>query len=525
MSINLRDAILSGLSRLPGTREFHLHVLLSSPRKHAALFPFAIPRPRSYLQDILILLSEQSTPDSPRILVTAVEACVYNLPSTSCAILYVSKVDSTGQATLPSPTVTVVRSLLTYYADPAIRPLSADHLWIHLFARAQAQYLFPNSAEYPGKHPLSDVKLCAWWRRVLSDIVVELKGRVEPKPKIELHYILPGYSELEAEAALKVALSSSSPPLPPWSYGHPYSRSEIPLSCPSESSEGNKNLGHFIPSFDDDPKARFMDEIAYTTNGDVVKSPARKRSRTSSYPSETAETKEVEEKEGRGGKEGRPSGELSKVTPDEFWERMSFRQECVAGAMTGFFTVGISCPSKDETRSTLSPLAPQPGQVPSQINKRIMTSLLNNVEFSTVDRSIRATESLENAIKGLCEGITPATHAPSTANHRERTPEGDGFALLAPPVTPPPKVVYGKRVMPDVSPNPFPEPVASLETYNSHIYGSIRVSTPTDITSVRPTVVMKEGAEATAGPTTKVTVLTVRKKKKRTEDNHTSFVV
>jgi regulator of Ty1 transposition protein 109 len=527
MSINLRDAILAGLSRLPGTREFHLHVLVSSPRKHAALFPFAMPRPRSYLQDILILLSEQPTPDSPRILVTAVEACVYNIPSTSCAILYVSKVDSTGHAKLPSPTVTVVRSLLTFYTDPATRPLSADNFWIHLFARAQAQYLFPNSAEFPGKHPLSDIKLCAWWRRVLSDVAVELETRVQPKLKIQLHYILPGYSESEAGHALKFASSSSSSssPQPLWTYGHPYSQSDVPLPCPPVSPEGLKNLGHFIPSFDDDPKSRFMDEIAYTATGDGIKSPARKRSRTSSNAGEgfPPDTQEVEEKDGHSGKEGRPLGELTKVSPDEFWERMSFRQECIAGAVTGFFTMGMSCLSRREG-SPASPLAPQPGQVSSQINKRVMTSLLTNVEFSTVDRAIRATETLENAIKGLCEGITPThSHTSSAVNLRKldrRTPERETSSqatLLAPPVTPPPRIVRGKRVIPDVSPNPFPEPVTSLETYHSHIYRSIWVSNPTDITSVRA-VTEQEGAEATAArPQPQVTVLTARKKKKRTE--------
>jgi regulator of Ty1 transposition protein 109 len=517
MSINLRDTILAGLSRLQGTREFHLHVLVSSPRKHAALFPFAIPRPRSYLQDILILLSEQPTPDSPRIFVTAVEACVYNIPSTSCAILYVSKVDSTGHAKLPSPTVTVVRSLLTFYTNPATRPLSADHFWIHLFARAQAQYLFPNSAEFPGKHPLSDIKLCAWWRRVLSDVAVELETRVQPELKIHLHYILPGYSESEAQHALKFASSSSSSsPHPLWTYGHPYSQSDIPLPCPSVSSEGLKNLGHFIPSFDDDPKSRFMDEIAYTTIGDGIRSPARKRSRTSSDPGEGF-TQEVEEKDGHSSKEGRALGELTKVSADEFWERMSFRQECIAGAITGFFTMSITCLSgRDEvSRCMASPLAPQAGQVSSQINKRVMTSLLTNVEFSTVDRAIRATETLENAIKGLCEGIAPTqSHTSSAVNLREldrRTPERETSSqdtLLAPPVTPPRRIVRGGQgVIPDVSPNPFPEPVTSLETYHSHIYRSIWVSNPTDIMSVA----------AERGSVPHVTVLTARKKKKRTE--------
>lgn len=36
-------------------------------------------------------------------------------------------------------------------------------------------------------------------------------------------------------------------------------------------------------------------------------------------------------------KKGHRMGGLSKVGPDEFWERMFFRQECIAGAATGLF--------------------------------------------------------------------------------------------------------------------------------------------------------------------------------------------
>ncbi|KAF9468551.1 DUF1714 domain-containing protein [Collybia nuda] len=526
MAISLRDNLLAALSRLPGTREFHIHVLVSSPRKNATLFPFAIPRPRAYLQDILILLSEQATPDSPRILVTAIEACVYNVAATSCAILYVSKVDSTGQGAVPSPTSTVVRSLLAFYANPATRPVAADHLWIHLFARAQAQYLFPNSSEHPGKHPLSDIKLCAWWRRVLTDVAGELDTQVRPGLKVELYYILPGYSEFEAAYALK-NVSASAITTPSWRYGHPYSQTDIPLPCPPEHSSGLKNLGHFIPSFDDDPKSRFMDEIAYTTDGDGVKSPARKRSRTMSHGegSHSKDKEAVVEKETQNG----PLGELARVSADEFWERMSFRQECVAGAVTGFFTLGISSllNNTDSPHSTVSPLAPQPGQVSSQINKRVLTSLTSNVEFSNVERSIRATEILESAIKGLCEGIAPIptlnTHAPrALVNPRDfdrRTPEPETSSsqtFLAPPRTPPPRLAHGKRIIPDISPNPFPEPVTSLETYNSHIYGSICVSNPVTAATVgSQNMVAKQ--EDTVTEASHVTVLAVRKKKKRTE--------
>ena len=513
MSANLRDHILSTLSSLPGTRDFHLHVLVSSPRKNSSLYYFARPRPRVYLQDILILLSEQRSLDSPRILVSAIEAAVYHIPATSSAVLYVSKVDSTGQATSPSPTSHLVRALLSFYVDPRTRPLSVDHLWIQLFARAQAQYLFPNSAEYPGKRPLSDIKLCVWWKRVLSWVAAEAK----PETIIKPFYILPGCSELEAENSLRIASSSTASPTGlKWIYGHPYSLSEIPPPCPISIEA--PNLGHYIPNFDDDPKSRFLDEIAYTTE-EGIKSPVRKRSRTNEE-SGTNKKSVGEEVSTASTKDDRPLGELSKVTPDEFWERMSFRQECVAGAVTGFFTLIVSSSSStspdNPTQKSISPLAPQPGQVSSQLNKRIMTSLQTGNEFSTIERSIRATETLETAIKGLCDGITTVRSGDGPAPIRPRkldrcTPEPETPSLLAPPSTPPPRRLHGKAVLPDVSPNPFPEPVASLETYHSHIYGSISVRNPVAVD--KNTCVKADAVPAIP----QVTVLTVRRKKKRTD--------
>ncbi|KAJ7212205.1 DUF1714 domain-containing protein, partial [Mycena pura] len=511
MTSNLRDYLLNGLKNIPGSREFHIHVLLSSPRKYQRLFPYAHPRPRAYLQDILVLLSEQTSPDSPRVFTTAIEASVYNVPTTSCAVFYVSKVDSTGQAMSPSPTATLVRTLLTYYADPATRPVSADHLWIHLFARAQSQYLFPNSSEYGGKRPLSDVKLCAWWKRVLTEAVDDVSARANAKAVIRLYYTLPGYSQLEAEQSLRLATvqgpatTTASEPVNAWSYGHPYSQTEIPLPCPPPTADAQRNLGHIIPSFDDCPKSRFIDEIA--CDEEAIRSPPRKRMRTVQHVNGADAPKETgaAEKEHSGAKEEHVSGELGKVSADEFWERMSFRQECVSGAVTGFFVAGISCPSLQPAPG-MSPLAPSPGQVSSQLNKRVLSSLMTGLEFSTVERTIKATETLESSIKGLCEGITPIP-TPRPVDADRRTPEPEpSHTLLAPPSTPPRR---GAAHVPDVSPNPFPEPITSLETYRSHIYGSICVSNAAPAKTREVTV---EAAVGNAAP--HVTVLAVRKKKK-----------
>lgn len=490
---NLRDHLLAALSTLPGTREHHLHVLVSAPRKSNALFPFATPPkpPRVYLQDILVLCSERAVTgeDPPRVIVSAIEASVYVVPPTKCAVFYVSKVDSTGQGSKPAPTSTLVQALIGYYVDARTRPVQAENVWVQLFARAQEQYLFPNSKEWSGKKALGDTGLCAWWKRVLTKVVLDLeeKEKEKEKVKVKMYYILPGFSQEEAEHALRIATPASASTLGQprngvWEYGHPYSQTDIPLPCTPPDGDGKvKNLGHFIPSFDDDPKSRFIDEIAYTTDGDI-KSPKRKRARTNTNESTRTTTTESSSEEQK------PLGELCKVTADEFWERMSFRQECVAGAVTGFFSVMVS--SVPECLSGESPLAPQAGQVAGQVHKRIMTTLLTGVEFSNFERAVKGTETVEGAIRGLCEGIPCTTRRPRTPEPRER--------LLVAPSTPPPR--RRGRVEAEISPNPFPEPVASLETYHSHIYGSVET---------RNAMQNKE-AEPQKGVA--VTVLSVRRK-------------
>ncbi|EED81029.1 predicted protein [Postia placenta Mad-698-R] len=507
--MSLRDALLASLADVPGTREFHIHVLVSSPRKRSDIYPYAIPRPKVYLQDILILLSEQPPLSASRVLTTAIEASFHNIPATSCGILYVSKVDSSGHAAKPSPTTALVKGLLGFYADPSARPTHVDHLWIQLFARAQGQYLFPNSADFPGKRPLADLQLCSWWKHVLSDTAATTLSREKGPPNVKLFYVLPGLSELEATHALNAARATPSAHASlSWIYGHPYNQSEIPLPCPPIKNNARRNLGHFIPSFDDDPKSRFMDEIAHTMNADAVSSPKRKKPRppdsraSDRGADDNAATEEVQ-------------GELSKVSPDEFWERMSFRQECISGVVTAFFALGISGPGgPDQSAGAVShsPLAPQPGQVAPRMVERVIATLMNHHEFSTRERALRATETLEGAIKGLCEDLAAVPSSPTLTRHsvREATPE-PGPSHLEVPKTPPRRAAQ----LPDISPNPFPEPVASLETYHSFIYGSVAVDNPLPPPKDAAATGAQgagAGGERAAGP--QVTMLTARKKRK-----------
>lgn len=526
MNFNLRDHLLDALAKVPGSRTFHLHVLLSSPRKFAELYPYATPTvgedgkqhrpPRVYAQDVLIVVSEEVLGE--RILVLAIEAAVFNISSTKSLVISIVKVDTTARGKRPAPTTAIVRAFISFFTDPATRPTTGvERVWVHLFARSQGQYLFPNSSEFEGKQVLSPEKLCRWWKRVLSGVTGAGARYWWLIPGLDEEEALQAIGELHAGAAPGTSMSTAGQ----WTYGHPYAQKDVPLPYVQDETATPYNLGHFIPSFDDDPKTRFMDEIACTTQVEGVLSPKRKRAKTSKLADASSSSSQGREeapaaKERE--KEARPHGELGKVGTDEFWARMSFRQECISGALTGFFVAVFPCPSRSSSSSgsSNSALAPEPGQVSFQMNRRVLMSL-RNTDFSSKEGAVRGTEILENAIRGMCEGtatITTTTIATSSAETgppprlersdlpapsvERRTPEREmKRSQLAPPV----------NVLDDVSPNPFPEPVASSDTYQSFIYGSIR-------TENREETAASSGSSAHPG-TQKVTELAVRKKVKR----------
>lgn len=337
MSTGLRDHLLEALSRHPGRRTFHVHVLVSAPEKTSELYPYATPRVRKvYLQQVLVILSEEEE-GKARVIVAGIEAAVYRIPQTSSGILYVSKVDSTGQAAAPSPTGLLVRSFVGYYVNPKTRPIEARYLWVQLFARAQEQYLFLGSKEWKGKKALGDVKLCGWWKTCLERVVEQVEG--DEDVKVKMYYVLPGYSEREAEEMIRNKGGRK------WEYGHPYDQTEVPMPCP----EGRERpLGRTIPHFEDDAKSRFLDEMG---------------------------------------------SEMERVSNEEFWERMSFRQECAAGAVTGYFTVVVWGGGTRPGSET--------GQVSRELKKRIMGMLGSGMDFSSPERAARATAMLER----MCDGF------------------------------------------------------------------------------------------------------------------------
>lgn len=329
---------------LPEGFRFGVHHLSTPPFRTDALCS-AVPntRPdRTYCEKHLLSLSidpshptrssppgNTATTDAPtaqvqvQVLVLALEVFIYTTAYSS--IFFVSKADSTGYLhllNLPKGTPSPIREISAAFIGYLVEHRRRDNVQsvVSLFARAQAQYLFPGSIENSGKHVLDDRGLVKWWCKVLNPLLEprSLQNPLSSKRKptwasVMGYLVIPGLDAYESRAFLPRTPSTTKN----WVLGHPLEKIShftqeydwVPARC-------------LIPRYPDDPKSRFRDEL----------------------DGEASHWTEYREK-----------GSWKSVkTLEQFWEMMAFRQECSGGHMTGFIWVVFDHPG------TQRPSTPQP---------------------------------------------------------------------------------------------------------------------------------------------------------------------
>lgn len=468
----VRDALDHSAAAKSVRGKIRLQVLFSIPRQARELYPYAhfdaqdaskTARSHSveaYVEHVFMTASYANDDDveeereekekgqmnkmegKPKAkLMYALECFLYTLPRHRSAVLYVSKLDSSGwgprlpakhlQPFLPfqkdeasssaaaplhastSITRVITEAFIRHFASlehwngQDERLPKVDHLSLHILARAQGAYLFPSSNENTTKHVLSDGQLIKWWRSVVTSVVGLAKNnQLDVRP----FYIIPGYDRLESHILLPLPSADSD-----WIYGHPYSLKgaglpdgsslpPLPLSGPTFGKDGEMRLAStpsimpsslnaqhiatLLPHFPDDPKSRFIVELANdaheitsishnsippnkrrgigtsapiptTVEYDNVRqtrssTPGGRRSATPSTPPpppSSAMTKAGRRTGSRSGtsspspvkltttqRQGmRERSALDRVHADEFWARMAFRQECCSGNAVGVF--------------------------------------------------------------------------------------------------------------------------------------------------------------------------------------------
>ncbi|KAJ5776978.1 histone H3-K56 acetyltransferase [Penicillium odoratum] len=310
---------------LPTGAELTVRHISSTPAPSAALFAAAPGQePEStFCENHFLSVSIDSPKDNgAEIIVFGMEVLVYN--SAHLTTIFVSKADSTGflhLLKLPHK-VSVLRlishTFLSHLARTHQRP--GVRLVVSLFARAQSQYLFPGSIENPEKHVLDDRGLIKWWCRAVDPILSEhepesvsqdtkpLDQTVEAATASATAYlIVPGCDRLETRSFFPATAKSDVQGRPRWLASYPLKQIVHDPSAPPRC---------LIPRLPDDPKTRFLidldDELPEPVEGETL-SP-----RTGQWRS----VKSV----------------------DQFWEMMSFRQECSAGRLVGFLWLVINPP-------------------------------------------------------------------------------------------------------------------------------------------------------------------------------------
>ncbi|KAF2096110.1 DUF1714-domain-containing protein [Rhizodiscina lignyota] len=326
MSASCASAPLGDLlaASLPRGFKFTFYNCSTPPTRCAAIYaapPNGKPE-RTYCESHFLNVSLRPPNSSDELLFLAIEILIYT--TKHITTLFVSKADSTGYLSLlrlPKSHASPLRSITTTFISYLIRHRQrpGKKLVLSLFARAQDQYLFPGSVENPSKHVSTDRELVRWWCRVVDPILQEYgaedklssQGEDKKETTAQGYLIVPG--EDSSASFLPPSVRSNPSLRKRWTQGHPLrdicSHPQAPPRC-------------LVPRFPDDPKSRFLDELDSelrdATNNNLHESPSK-----------------------RGNGMWRSIRSL-----EQFWEMMTFRQECSSGRLVGFLWVVFTPPDE-----------------------------------------------------------------------------------------------------------------------------------------------------------------------------------
>lgn len=322
---------------LPKGYNFRLYHVSTPPTKTSAIYsaPPGTRPDKTYRESHFLALSidapgkpSDATEEGPsELLVYAVEVLIYSTAFSTT--FFVSKADSTGYLhllKLPNATSSSIKTTTSTFLEylvqkrrrPGIRTI------ISLFARAQDQYLFPGSAENWGKHVLDDRGLVRWWCRVLDPVILKSAESIEDRKcrygswaRVKGYLVVPGSDATRTYLPTEARIGPESEWR--WEIGHPLEEiTRHPVGVPPRC---------LIPHFPDDPKSRYLDDL----DGEL---------KNASLDGQWTSVKSVE----------------------QFWDAMSFRQECSAGRIVGFLWVVFT---------------------PTDLNDNLRTSALTNGSQNT----------------------------------------------------------------------------------------------------------------------------------------------
>ncbi|KAI0871333.1 hypothetical protein GGS24DRAFT_471786 [Hypoxylon argillaceum] len=255
---------------------------------------------KTYCEKHFLAVSIPDPTKATDVLVLALEVYLYT--TSFSTTIFVAKADSTGYLHLQStpqgfsPIRAITVTFLNFLVEHRRRP--SKQLVINLFARSQSQYIFPGSVKNNKKHILDDRGLIKWWCKVLNPLLEDHVSDKSTAKWDSVHgfLVIPGLDDYETRAFVPRTQHATRN----WSLRHPLDL----ISSYTKYAVNYKNVSPrcLIPTYPDDPKARFVEELEEST-------------------SEKAKLL---------------GGWKTPKTLDQFWDMMAFRQECSSGRMTGF---------------------------------------------------------------------------------------------------------------------------------------------------------------------------------------------
>ena len=412
--------------------DLRIDVIQSDHRKLTEtthVFPYTDVRHKILESRILATVTGQATRDTDQdeqapLLLSALEARVYTLPNKFATIVYISKVDSSGYSALPAkykpPAITscLTRSFLRYYLLQQTRP--TPRVFCQLFARAQKQYLFANSSDGGEKKVLSGLGLCKWWRNVFERVATELQQEavagaqgVGSSDRIQLQCWLPGAEPAEAKNMMESTGDISASNLQ-WSYDPPFGDTQAtPMYDPEDTV---RQLAYLVPRFEDDPKARYLDELVISRAGKASAALKREGANKEAEPLASTErtTKALHQKKKDDQARLRQEAALSlqNIKPADFWATLAGRQDCNPGDQTGFIGLALvpalSIDMAPAYATNLEHhLTSSPGINP-KILDRLVTAMLNH-DFGTRKYALTATSRFLGEIERIVSAEVGAT--------------------------------------------------------------------------------------------------------------------
>ena len=366
---------------LPKDARFTLHHLSTPPEECPAIFvsPSGQQPDKTYCESQFLSVSIEH--EDGLLQVFAIEVLIYT--TSRLTTLFVSKADSTGclhLLALPkgtqSPLKTLATGFLQFLVSERTRP--DRRLVLSLFARAQNQYLFPGSVENRNKHVLDDRSLVKWWCRVVQVILARDSAKdasIKSFPSTEddkssvgisQGYLrVPGYDAYETKTFFPRDSTGGMDTNAQWKAADPLRELALSPDLPERC---------LIPRFPDDPKARYVEtldeELPNEESGETLPQPLR-----------------------TSGDDG--VGRWRSIRSlDQFWEAMSFRQECSSGRLVGFLWA-VFTPAKFTTGGENDAVSPLGSPNPSLALPTPVDSQQQEANHQSVGASLRPTALLE----------------------------------------------------------------------------------------------------------------------------------